>query len=1043
MKYFIENRISAYMLFLALCAFGLVSYYKLPVSLMPQAAYPAISVIVEYPGISPEKIETIIVKPVEKAVKTVAGIEKIDSVSEEGKARINISFQIESDIKISALQVREKIGLIRDGFPREVQEPVVMRYDPSDRPVLIATVDKKGASLTQIRDMAEREIKSKLQRIEGISEINVVGGLQREIHINVDRTKFEARSLSFDDLFATIQKSNVALPGGTLQMSHREYSVYTSSRYKNIAEIADTAAMNTPSGSLIRIFDIGDVRQDYREQEDISRQDGEERVTIYAHKAGDANTLAVCGRAIDLLGGMKDFEIGIVYNQGTYVQSAVNNVITSCIWGVCIVIVVLILFMKKATPVITMSISIPITIIIVFAGMYFLKIGIDLMSLSGLAMGAGMIVTNGIIVTDSIYRAGPIDRKTILERVGVVKNAIIASTLATIGAFFPIVFGDIATRKMYLGLVFTIASALAVSLAVAIILIPALYAEVSENRGPAQGGSRTAKLSRLFQGSIGHTMKLSTISGLVEKFKKLLTTMSGYENRAGNAYARILDGAFSNRPKVLKYLLGIVVGTALLVPLLKNEYIDPFSTNEFYVYLEFPTGKSLDLIDRAVGDAEKKLKSMEIASSITTKVEKWRGTLSVKLDDSYSSKSKQEAIKKSVKDELGRIVAPGEGFVYITESAEINTRELDITFIGNENETLREIASSAARLVSKIPGVDDCVLRFREGRPEYRLNVDRQKAALSMLTPYDISQFLRSALFGPVVTKHIENDREVDVRIKFAKNQRDTIQRILGYSLVNSEGSMVPLKELVSVEEGNGPTRIWRHNGRRCVTITAKLGGISAEGAASKIMDAFKTIKFPEEYYYEFDESVKRMETTRHSMMFAVVFAVLFVYMILASQFESLTLPFIIMASVPLAAIGIVLMLVLTISSINISVYIGCIVLAGLAVNNGIILVDAINKGYRRREFGIPDCREYIKTACLERFRPVCITTLTTIMGLVPMLLKGGEGSNLWRPLSRTIISGMSCSAVLTLVLIPVLCTYAYTYYLKKRGIHEQPEYAV
>ncbi|MBN2041400.1 MAG: efflux RND transporter permease subunit [Spirochaetes bacterium] len=1012
MKYFLENRISAFMLFAGLFIFGIISLGRIPVSLMPQTAYPAISVIIEYPGISPDKIETLISKPVEKIVKTITGIEKIESVSEEGKSRINISFKLGTDIKVAALKVREKIGLIKDYFPEEVQEPVVVRYDPSDRPVLIATIDKKGLSQIKIREFAERNIKPVLQRIEGISEINIAGGLQREIHIDIDRGKFDSRSLAFGEIYSAVQNNNISLPGGLLRSSEKEFIVYSAMRYKDISDIRDTPIMQAARGSLVKLYDFADVLESCREREDIARYNGQEMVTLYIHKAGDANTLDVCNNAKKIFNRIQDCGINVIYDQGKYINVAINNVVSSCIWGGLIVIFVLYVFIRRFDIVLTIGLSIPVAIIIVFACMYFIKIGIDVMSLSGLALGAGMIVDNGIVITESIFGNKEINFHTISNGVSKVRNAIISSTLTTIVVFMPIAFGNILTRRMYGSLAFTVSSALLISLAIAIILIPAVFLSFSRIRNRSNNIGKKIKVHLYTKGFFSKA----------DQSEKILL----------NKFSNIIDYTFARRKTVIGILVVLIFIALILLTLLKSEFIDPAGTGEFYVYLEFPTGTSLNTTDRAVKKAESLIQSMNITEKISTKVEKWRGTLTVKLLDSISSKEKQNAAKTRLKEDVQHHIKEYGGFVFLTEADETSARELTITFTGNDNNILRELAAQCASRVKTVPKIEDCVLRFREGKPEYRLTIDRHKSTASFLSVQEITNFFRNAVFGPVITKFIDNDREVDVRMKYLPEQRSSIEEILNYSIMNSEGSLIPVKEIVRLNEGVGPTKIWRHNGCRCVSITARIGDLSYKSAALQIDSVLKGIKFPDEYSYIYDETVQKIEDNKKNMMVSIILAILFIYMIMASLFESFVLPLIIITTVPMAIIGVIIMLFITSSTMNISVYIGLIVLTGIVVNNGIILVDSVNAMFRENLIKEENIHSIIKSVCVERFRPVMITTVTTILGLIPMLLKSGEGSNLWSPLSLTVISGLLFSTVLTLIIIPIFCYYIFRLKIKK-----------
>ncbi len=1156
MKYFLENRISAYMLCASIAVIGAISCDRLAVSLMPQAQSPGISVIVEYPGVSPDTVERIITRPVEKIVKMVEGIESIDSVSEEGKSRINITFTIDSDMRLSALKVRERISLIRRSFPREVQEPVVVRYDPSDRPVIIATVEKKGASPAEVREIAERTLKPMLRRIDGVSEIYVAGGMLREIHVDVNRDRFESREISFGTVASAVRDGNVSLPGGVLESGGTEYMVNTSSRFRSPSEIAGAALMTANRGSLVRLGDVASVGYSFREADEISRLNGAERITLYVHRSADSNALSVCSQAADVILKNPQLRGRILYNQGDYIRRAVRTVAEAGVWGVVIVIIVLALFIRKTVPVLAISLSIPFSLSAVFAMMYFGKIDINVMSLSGLALGAGMVVDNGIIIAESVFQNSAITDDTIHRSVLSVRSAIVASTLATVIVFLPVVFGNAETRRTYGDLAFTVSAALLASMFVSVVLIPVLLSagvtgttafpekripgiiadklqmmyrylfsiifrhscrhdvgvsravRTTEKAVPAQAGrslvsvipaqakrslvsvipaqagihygndysstlilpAKTGKATPLPDGgscygkfdgfhkvdSAGQDGQMPSADRMTKKraarlrgndsaprgddglLAKIAGTIDRGENNFLRFYERALDLSFRNRGRVILYTAGAAAVAVILSFFLKSEVVDPSAGREFYVYMEYPTGTTLKATDASVRKAEAVLRKMGIAETITTRVEKWRGTVAITFDEGIASLSEQRKIKGRIRDELNGLIRQDGGFAYISDANEIASRELDIHFLGDENGVLRNLARDAAGKIRQVPGIEECVLRFREGRPEYSLLVDRERASATGVTVSDIIEFFRSALYGPVITKFIDTDREIDVRVRYEKRHRDDIADVMNYTVRNGEGNAIPVSALVTLREKEAETRVWRRNGRRSVTITAGIGDLAYDEAAERIAEALGTVSFSPEYAFEMDRSLERMRKNRKAVTAAVLLAVLLVYMLLASQFESLDLPLVILTTVPMALIGVIVALFVTASTLNIAVYIGVITLTGIAVNNGILLVDALNAKYLDGAVTRVSLDGAIKEVCVSRVRPVIITKITTVLGMLPMLLSGGDGSNLWRPLAATVISGLAVSTALTLLVIPVISSYLFGYKLRHTQTEER-----
>ncbi|HPJ39512.1 MAG TPA: efflux RND transporter permease subunit [Spirochaetota bacterium] len=1015
-RYFIQNRISAYMLVGGMLIFGIIGLTKLPMALMPPTAYPGISVIIEYPGIAPEKIESLITKPTEQIIRTVPGIEKILSLSEEGKSRINITFHLETDVKIAALQVREKIALIRNSFPRAVQEPVVVRYDPSDRPALIASIEGirgRNATLTQLREYAERHLKPSLQRIDGVAEIVIAGGLQREIHIDADRGLCEARSVSFGELFSAVQSSNVSLPGGILTGDSMEYYLHTPGRYSTIGNITETPINYSEQGALVTIGDIAQVHDSFREREDIARHNGNERVMVYVHKAGNGNILEVCNNAARTITESPLLNTAVVYSQGRYIRQSLNNVLTAGIWGLCIVVLIVVLLYRGAGPAIAISLSIPVSLITVFACMYFAGIPIDVMSLSGLALGAGMVVDSSIIMTESLLGQKDSSETAILGGVKSVATALTASTLTTVIVFLPIVFGNIMTRTMYGGMAFTVSAALLVSLLVSLILVPAVYIDSRKRYGNIL--------------SVGNSIfKKKWLTSLRERSQNM-------ETWGTNFYRELLAWSFQRKKKVL--IIAGIFGAAslIIIPLVKQEFIDPAGSGELYVYCEFPTGTSLDSTATAVQAAEQYITSSDFAERVSSRIEKWRGTLALTLKDSISSFNERKTVMETLKRELNRILKPVKGFAFVTETNELQSRELGITFFGDDTETLRRIARDSAGKINALPGTSECLLRFRDGRPSYRLGVDRRKTGSSGLSSYEVATFLYNALYGPVVTKFIDDDREIDVRLRYAGSRMKTLDDLLRYAVLTDKGNPVSLGELVSVTEERAATKIWRQDGRRCVTITARLGDITFDDAVLAITETLKTVAMPGDYSYEFDDQYRRTVENRNAVIGLCALSVLFVYMLLGGLFESLVLPCIIILTVPFAFTGVIITLFSTGTSFNIAVYIGMIMLTGIVVNNGIVLVDRINCTMNAVSVGTVSINDVISSTSIEHFRPVMITTISTILGLFPALIKGGDGSHLWRPLSLTVISGLAFSTALTLVLIPVVCSFYYHYSQRRK----------
>lgn len=999
------------MITLSFITAGIISLYKLPVSLVSASDSPAVSILIEYPGISPDKIENLITKPVERIIKGVNGIVEIESVSEEGKSKINVAFGDGTNIKIASLKIREKIELIKDSFPKEVQEPVVYRYDPSERPVVITAVDIEGMEVDRIREVVDRRVKPALQRVEGVSEIYIAGGAIKEIHIETDRSRLEARGLTFNDISTSVRSSNISIPGGMVDNGSGINMLSIPSKLKSLNDIEETIIYSMGKG-LISLKDVAVTTFNSREKEDLSRFNGKDLVTIYIHKGGGANTLNVCRDVRTVLDSFSEIKFRLIYNQGEYIESAVNNAISSGISGIIIVFIVLAVFFRRRETVIPISLSIPCSMMIVPLFLYAGHRGINVMSLTGFAMSAGMVVDSGIVIIEAIILNEDKTIRGIIDSVNSVKLAVISSTLTTIAVFAPVSIISSRAESTYGDMSFTVSMSLLVSLFVAIVLIPSFYVTFKNKQGSEQKRIMNNRLSNI-----------STKIG--QRIDNLEKSWSSY-------YSMILVYVFNNSKKIIYLLVLLVFFSCVIFSVMDKDVMTDDAGREFYLYMEFPTGTSLYATDNGVRVVEKIAREMSGVEDVTSKVEKWRGTLTVRTSANTSRKRSDE-IKSSLKKNADQALKPLQAFAYVTETDELSSREITVHFLGDDIDTLKKITREASSSIKSIEGIEECYLRYREGRPEFTLSLDRDKCGMSGVTALDASERLRGGLFGPVITKFIDKGREIDVRLRLTPGDRDSIDHILAGKIKNVKGENVPLSEIVNVSENESPSRIYRINGRRSLSVTAKLGSISIFESEYKIRKVLNTMSLPGEYSYQFEKKIDEFRRERSELIAAVAISILLVYMILASLFESLIIPLLIMITIPLAAVGTIPVLYLLSVPISPSVYMGFIMLTGNVVSNGILLVEPVNLDYGIGILNRENLLNIVRASAEQRFRPVMLTVVTTVVGLIPLLIGGGEGSSLWFPFALTVTSGLVFSTLFSVAVFPLLTCRLYQFILKNR----------
>ena len=1025
--FFVRRPVTTSMLFSGLCLMGLISLGFIPLALMPPTDNPAITIITRYPGVSPAKIEEVLTKPIEEQVLASGAIEDLYSTSEEGESRVNVTFVPGVDITRKTLDVRARINLIRDGFPREVEEPTILRYDPTDRPVWIAKLESSTYSLKELRDIAENKLKKRLERIEGVSEIKIGGGFERQINVDIDQGKLNVLGIRLSDFLQRIAAANVDLPAGAVYEDHgrRRMNVRVAGKFTLVEAIEDVTVAVPSENRLVRVKDLAHVRDGYKDIEDISRENGSEIVSVYVHKAGDANTIAVCdGLQAELDGFQLDgLEQDVTYNQAKFIRQSVDRVRNSALTGGLIAVVILFMFLRSYRATFIVAVSIPLSIVITFLVMFAGGVSLHIMTLSGLALGIGMLIDNSIVVLESIFAMRDergFDSELPVIATRRVAPAVLASTLTNVAVFFPIFFGSFEIQRLYGGLSIVVVSALLVSLAVSLfcspVLMHALFRRDADlGPDPAPFPSRLRRLGQAGKDHLARTLVWGV--QLVRIDPKYLDL-----EILRRKYIHLLIYVLRRRGRLF-WILGAFAVTAIFMGRsLKQEYIDPLDTGEIRANVELETGTHLEATDRIVQEIEDVLRSVPEVESVQARVEKWHADIYIKLvppqDRSVSATEMIDVFKSQTDDISG-------AFVYYVESgAGADGRELDVEFIGDDMETLKAIARRAAAITREIDGVQESVLRFREGKDELRLFFDRGKAALTGVSAAEFGQSMKTAVQGTIPTKFLDEEgREVDVKVRFRRQDREQLDQVYDY-LIPGQEAQVPVRNLVRSDQGEGDSKIYRKNKRKMAAITVKLGSLDLGTAATLIRERLKReLDLPVNYYFELGGNLKKLEENRIEMLAMVLLAVFLVYGILASLFESRSYPLIIILSIPVAACGVIWTLFVFRMSVNISVYIGAVMLAGIVVNNAIILVDSIRrrmpKGRRSLRFPVFSFYRIIADACSRRIRPILMTTLSTLLAMTPMILDRGEGSQLWRPLAVTVVSGLSFSTVLTLLIVP------------------------
>ncbi|MBU3910999.1 MAG: efflux RND transporter permease subunit [Candidatus Omnitrophica bacterium] len=994
------------MLFLGILLVGSVSLLRLPIELKPNIVYGDISIIIAVRGgMPPQEVESLVTRHVEEAVSTVSYLENIYSTSKAGESRVWLEFEPGTNMDFAALEVREEFSKIRDKLPLEIEKPIIAQYKESDIPVLVLAVVGKGYTPEMLRKIVDEQIKERVLRVEGVANVDVYGGRERKILVEVDKNKLYQYSVSMEQVVSVLGANNLNLLAGDIEWGKDKYLIRIMGEYKSLDDIKNIGVFATPQGVIIKLEEIATVKDSFLEPTNYARTDVEPVVSIYIQKESTANTIQVVSRIEEEIKRLKrnldsDIFIKTTLNQADAIEEAIKAVKNSLLYGAMLAILVLLLFLRDPRVIAIIGVTIPISVMVTFITMYFHKISINVMTLSGLALGIGMLVDNSIVVLDNIdkkkkkidtsARAWKEDyTKAIVSGASEMGLAIFASTITTIIVFLPFVFVNKATRMLWSGLALTVTYSLLGSLFVALTLVPMLSDRIKAMPVKPRRHKKT-----MFKKGISVDIRTY--------YRKLLVA---------DLKLRYLCAAIAFIVLVLVLFMGYKT---------EREFMAGTEEGRFTIFVELDPGAKLDVTDQMAKEIELLLSEIQEVKTFTSRVEPWSSKIYTKLKPLTERKRKTKAVIDEIREKAQVFEKKYKGgFIYFSEIEEKGLKEIVLDLYGYEYDVLKELAISIATRLGTIEGFADIRMSRISGRPEWAIAVDKEKAGLYGLTTKDIAETLHSEIRGLRSTLYHTESREVETVSRLRKEDRKRLDDLRKLVLFSEEGAPLLLEQVADFTPQIGASEIIRKNKMRVVHITAMITNYSLIEAVKRIRSNLSDMEFPRDYYYRvggnYERNIKN-EKELWAFPTGVLWITIFlVYLVLASLFESYTQPFIIMISVPLAAIGVILALKITHKPISQGVIIGAIMLAGIVVNNAIVLVDRIN--FLRKKGN--NLFKSLLGAGEDRLRPIAMTTVTTIFGLLPMAFDRSESANLWSPLAITVIGGMVSSTVLTLFLVP------------------------
>jgi len=1005
-KFSINRPVTVFMFTVAAIIFGFISYSKLNLNLLPKISYPTLTIKTEYPGTAPSEIENIISKPIEETCGVVDNVVRISSVSRAELSEVTVEFAWHTNMDFATLKLREKLDLLR--LPVGATKPVILRYDPNQEPIMKLGLTG-DTELGRIRYIAEREVKQALESIEGVAACSISGGLEDEIHIDIDEQQLSLLNIPITSVASRLSQENVNLSAGILKQKDSQFLVRTVNQFKTVEEIKDII-IEKRGDVQITLGSIADVFRGYKERKVISRINGRECIEAAIYRAADANTVFVANAVTEKLAMVqntllrpRNMEYEIITNQSKFIKNTIHEVKQTAIIGGILAVMVLLYFLKNLRSTLIIGAAIPISVVITFFLMYSSNISLNIISLGGLALGIGMLVDNSIVVLESIQRykdKGVGLYKSALDGTSEVAGAVTASTFTTVAVFFPIVFVEGIAGQLFKDMALTVTFSLLASLVVSLTLVPMLNAVMRRENAKE-------RLSRVLK------IVFKPLDKVYDQFYI--------------GYKKIQDSAFKRRKTIIAGVVVLFAAAIFMVRFMGQELIPVISQGEFLINVEFQPGTSLKENTAIITDISDTLKKYDEIDSVYELIGKGsRAGISFQEERENLSEftirlkpgilgTKEDRIMDLVRADLEKF--PTTKIKVYKPRLFSFKAPLEVVVSGNNLDLIKEVSDELLEKVRGIEGIIDVKSSMEEGYPEVQIIFNRAVLASQDMTINSVGSQLRNKIEGEVATRFIESDREVDIRVRLSEDSRDRVEKIERINIRNGLGVMVPLKVLAEIQIKEGPAEIRRILQQKSAVITGNIAGISLDEAKENILIAVASVDSGPEVSINMAGQTMEQDVAFSSMIFAIFLAVFLVYLVMASQFESFKKPFIIMFTIPLGIIGVVIVGLLASMSINVIVLIGLIILSGIIVNNAIVLVDYIGQLQKQ---GMPKV-EAIKTAAQVRWRPILMTTITTVLGLTPMALDFNEGFEIRIPLALTLIGGLIFGTFLTLIFIPLV----------------------
>lgn len=1008
-KLAVQRPITFLMTSLILIGFGVFGVLQLRLNLYPDVSFPTITVYTSYEGVAPEDMETLITRPIEEQVGSISGIRRVRSLSSQGASVVKLSFNWGIDLYEAENDVRKQLSFVSRAIPRDAETPLVFSYDPNQEPIVVLAVTSDARSPRDLRTYATQILEQRIERVNGIASAETSGGLERQINVVIDNEKMRFYNLTIAQISNKLAAENIQIPAGQLTEGNTVYSLRTMGELKSVEQIKNTIVAVRDGQSLF-LRDVAKVEDGIAQPIGNVKIDGKDGVILNVYRQSDANVVVASEAIIESLDEIKkslpaDVEVKILTDKAEFIKSSIQNLLLTGIQAIILVILILLAFLRSGRSALIIAISIPVSIITTFAVMDFAELSLNIISLSGLTLAVGLVVDDAVVVLENIFRfreEGYNRKDSAIMGAKEVAVPVVISTLTTLVVFLPILFVPGIAGFLFRDLALTISFSLSVSSLVALTLIPMMTSQFFKD------GERS-----------------------FESQNKIADFFSRTLDRLEASYSKKLDKALNKSGLIVFSAFLFFVITLPIFNFLGGEFFPRVDENAFTLQVNREPGVSLLELERSILQVESIIQQEipEARIIVSDYGDKegiegadnpggFTGTVRIELIPQDQRDRTQFEIASDIINKLS--IVPGVDIQEIIQDPLSPDGEngLIVQIFGFDPEVKKELSDGVKEKITQIDGVLSAYSTADQGRPELRLIMDRERISLVGMTTNQVASAVSDAVQGNIATSFVDQGVEFEVKVELDPRQKAASTDLQDIQIQTAGGQWMPLSNLARIERYTGPTNVTRINQERVVEIMTELDGVDLKSATAEARTLLNDIEWPDGYRYALAGSAEEQAESFNFLLIAFAIAGILTYMVMASQFESLVEPFIIIFTIPLALSGVLIMLGITGTAISVTSMVGLILLSGIVVNNGIVMIDYIkilqSRGNSRHDA--------ILKGATRRLRPILMTALTTILSMVPLALELGSGSETWSPMARTVIGGLTMSTILMLFVVP--CIY-------------------